>query len=382
MRVRSLLAVGIIAATAVACADLFGFKDLQEGAPDASDAQVADVNDASAPDVATCTPATWPANPTTASAGTTPNNFVVALRHVYFSSAPDGGVAGFGYDLDGKCTTNDPTASCTSTNGVTDLPNGVDDESITLMGTLVSLASTLSDDAVNGDIAAGNFDILFRILSYNGATDVPLSKGMQVAVQASPGIVGAGPAKFDGTDQWTVSVDDSLSTTSTYPAAQLVKNAYVANGTLVMTLNSTLTIHVVLPAPALVSGPLAIILHQPTITAKLVPNGTGWDLTDGLIVGRWSTSDILANVASLSIDAGGPVDSLCDHAGGSIFTLVTTKVCTDTDITAAGPDDNTHPCDAVSVAVGFDGVAADVAGNPVPFPTSSTPCSHDAGNCN
>jgi hypothetical protein len=377
MRARLVIGALFIAATAVACADLFGFKELTEGSPDASDAQSPDATDGGPnPDVATCTPATWPANPQTASAGTTPTNFVVALHHVYFSTAPDGGTAAFGYDLDGKCTTNPATASCKSVNNVTDLPNGVDDESITLMNTLISLANTLSDNAINADIASGSFDILIRLLSYNGATDVPLSKGMQIAVQASPGIVDGGAPKFDGTDKWNVSIDDALNPTSTYPAAALVKNAYVANGTLVMDLGGTMAIHVVLPA-GLISGPMALILHQPKITAKLVKNGNGWNLTDGLIVGRWATRDILANVASLTISNG----SLCDYSGGSIFDVVTQKVCGDTDIAAAGPDDKTATCDAVSVAVAFDGVAADVPSDPVPFPTSATPCGHDAGDC-
>src|SRR6185295_18693696 len=144
-----------------------------------------------------------------------------------------------------------------------------------------------------------------------------------------------------------------FSSSSTQPNKFI--NAYVNNGTLVVVYTGTITLHVVLPAPGLVSGPLAITLVKPTLTAKLVPNGNGgWDLQDGVIVGRWARSDILSNVASLTFDGG----ALCDSTG--VFAVVGQTVCQDQDITASGQDDNTIPCDAISLAIAFDGVAADV----------------------
>jgi hypothetical protein len=294
------------------------------------------------------------------------------MRHFYFTTTADGGVASFGYDQDGKCTTDNSSASCTSANGITDLPNGVDNESVALMNSLIGFASSLSDSNINADIDQGKFTFLVRLHNYNGGVNQPLNQSLAIGVQTSPGIVG-GPPNWDGNDKWNVSLDDSFSDASTQPNAFI--NAYVNNGTLVAVYNGTITLHVDLPAPGVVSGPMGISLVKPTMTAKLVANGSGWDLQDGLLVGRWPRASILTNVASLNFGDA----SLCGNS--AIFKIVAQTVCQDTDITSSGKDDNTTPCDAVSVAIAFDGVAADVPQNPVPFPTSATPCGYDASAC-
>jgi hypothetical protein len=214
MRTRAIVAAVAVAAASFACADLFGFHDLREG-----DASVEGGSPDGAPDVSTCTPATWPASPTqekTGDAGS--HDFVVAMRHVYFSSAPDGGSATFGYDLDGKCTLDGGSASCVAPRLITDQPNGVDDESISLMNTLVGsfqpITTLLDDSHINDAIATGYFTIVLRLINYNGGTDQPSNKGLQLAIQASPGV--SGTANFDGTDVWKVSTDDSLSPSTTY----------------------------------------------------------------------------------------------------------------------------------------------------------------------
>jgi hypothetical protein len=373
MRARSLLAAGIVATTAIACADLFGFKDLQEGPSDASDAQAPDGGDSGGNDTGpSCTPATWPGNPTTTSSGTK-NDFTIAMRHFYFTTTADGGVASFGYDQDGKCTTDNASASCTNAALITDLPNGVDDESVALMNSLISFAPSLQDSNINADIDQGKFTFLVRLHNYNGGLNQPLNQSLAIGVQTSPGIVG-GPPNWDGNDKWNVSLDDSFSSTSTQPNAFI--NAYVNNGTLVAVYNGTVTLHVDLPGGGFVSGPMGISLVKPTMTATLVPNGNAWDLQNGLLVGRWPRASILSNVASLNFEDGGP---LCDNS--NIWKIVGQTVCQDMDLTSTGQDDNTTPCDAVSVAIAFDGVAANVPQNPVPFPTSTTPCDFDASAC-
>jgi hypothetical protein len=356
-----------------ACADLFGFHDLRLGAPDAADA---------ADDGYVCNPATWPSAPTKAAgdAGDAgPDPLTIALRHVYLSSAPDdaGGTPTFGYDLDNWCTSDPSNASCSGP-PVNDQANGIDDESITLMNTLkiyAPLSATLSDGPINDTIAAGTFTILLRLLNYNGQTDVPLVAAMQVAVQSAPSYAGSGQPKFDGTDIWNAGDDNTVTSTSTYPF-KLSTSAYVAKNVLVAHF-TTLDIHVILPS-GLVTGPLVIPLEQATLTGTLSPHGGSYDISNGLLVGRWAARDILGGIASLTLNGG----ALCDYDAGDVLGIVRPKVCADIDIRANGPDDNTKPCDAVSVAIAFDGVAAHLPSGPIAFPTSTTPCSHDAGDCN
>ena len=87
---------------------------------------------------------------------------------------------------------------------------------------------------------------------------------------------------------------------------------------------------------------------------------------------------MLHSVADLSING---TIALCDYFGGAVWTAVTQHVCDSRDITSSGIDDDTTACDSVSVAIGFDGVAAQIASKPSAFPVTATPCA-DAGLCN
>ncbi len=69
MRARILLALSALSVFGVACADLFGFKELKEGEASVPDVNVPDVN---VPDVDTCPHARWPDPPTTDGSTGTP----------------------------------------------------------------------------------------------------------------------------------------------------------------------------------------------------------------------------------------------------------------------------------------------------------------------
>jgi hypothetical protein len=103
-----------------------------------------------------------------------------------------------------------------------------------------------------------------------------------------------------------------------------------------------------------------------------------YDLASGIIAGRWKATDILGTLASLDV-FGAP---LCTYLDGGAQSYAAQSVCPYVDITSSGIDNDTAPCDAISVALGFDAVSANIAANPGTFNVTPTPCPFDAGGCN
>lgn len=394
MKRRVLAALAVLGALA-GCADLFGFKQLgmADGGgpdvvvPDASDAGddgAADAGDAAdEPDAATCTPYVWP-NPPPKGQGGSPGSYTLAMRYVHFTTDADGGTATFGYDIDQACTTNKATASCTASSVVVDGPGGVDNSSITLLNGLINFQQpakdSLSDIALDNDIDEGDFTMLIRLYGLKNAVDQTPTEGLTLALQSSPGIASGIPA-WDGTDVWQVSASDvvgGLDGGSNAPINSFT-GAYVSNGTLVATNPGPVTFIITLPPGNTLTGVLQVRLSQVVLTAKLVQRdgGAQYDMTDGILAGRWATTDALENIASLEL-SGGP---LCQTLSGGVYDAVVKQLCPERDVASNGVDDGTSACDALSVAMSFQAVAADVANKPSPTPASSTPC-FDAGQCN
>lgn len=362
------------AAASAACAELLDFKTLREA--DSGSAEAGPDAQSDATD--TCSHASWPGSPDASAPGTAAA-YDMALRHVYFATPEgDAGVADFGYDLDGRCTIDSASASCHATALVTDDSNGRDNASIQLMGTLSSIVTSIDDTAVNATIANGQYTVMLRILGLRSFVDQQTTTGLQLGVQASPGLESdAAAPKFDGTDRWLVATEDSISPSSNVPNP--INGAYVSNGVLVSQAPSQMTLHVLIPSGA-ISGTLIVTLHEPLLTGRLVQTDAGLGMEDGIIAGRWRAADMLAAIADLTANSSG-AQPVCDYAGGVAFETVRTKVCALRDVDSNGSDDNTTDCDGVSVAIRFDAVPAQVATDPVPFPPTATPCPHDAGAC-
>jgi hypothetical protein len=374
------LAFAIVCGVALAaCADLLGFKDLHE--PDAAGDAGPDALPDTGVDAYVCDLAGRPPDaPASDDPGGDPDaggagGFVLAMRHVFFTSSSDAGV--MGYNLDKKCTSSVPTASCnppatTDPTTIHDGPGGVDNESTQLFQQLQVLVSSLNNQAFDDEIANGDFTLLLRLLLYKGIANQAHTSGM-FAVQASPGAKNV-PA-FDGTDTWVVASDDTLGGATLIPTVR--SDAYVANNTLVASYSGTVSVRVLLPPGGVATGPLAVTLHAPMLTGTLVKRSDGrYDMTNGVIVGRWATSDMIAAVASLNVSNS----PLCGT--GLIFDNVVSTLCSMRDLVSDPINDNgDNSCDAVSVAIGFDAVAAYYDPNQAPFPASTTPCLQDAGAC-
>jgi hypothetical protein len=393
---RALAPLAALVAVA-GCADLFGFEQLNladAGGPDSSVPDVApdvapdaatDATIDAGPDVTGCQSVRWPGEPD-ASSNAVPTNYDLAIRHVHLTSTEDGGAANFGFDLDRKCTVDLASASCQPANPsevIPDNPGGVDNESIDLINTLIgkepAIASALGDDALNALIDAGQFSVLIRISGLQSDQHQTSKQGLSIALQAAPHLVTA-PPQWDGLDRWQVAASDTaegLDGGSNYPAAALFLPALVNDGTLVATGEGPETLTLVLPTFGTLTGVLPIKLSQVVVTGKLVLRGDGqYDMTQGLIAGRWAAADALEAIASLSYDGG----ALCAGANAFIYDFLTKIACPKRDINATGFDDDSHACDAFSVVVAFDAVATEVSNIPVPDPVSATPCA-DAGLC-
>jgi len=373
MQKRTLLVVSMVglASAVFACADIFGFKTLNETL---ADGQVPDGGS----DVDTCDHATYPASTDAgASSSTTPLYFV--LQHVYFSTNPDGGASAVtGYDLDHACTTGASSSSCVTEdlqpNGypIVDLAGGVDQESFALINQLTtqgltsSVATSLTDVAINASIARGEFSVILTLKGYGGEANVT---GLTLGVQASPGLMAAPPA-FDGGDTWYVSVADSVTPTNNFPN-QTITMAYVTNNILVATQTDPVTLHVNVPTmlpeggATEVNGPLTVILHSPIMTATIKQRTDGlYELTGGVIAGRWGVTDALQAIGLLNTTDG----TLCQDSTGAVYALVAPYICKGREILASANPDASAPCDALSVAIGFDAVTTNIGDIPQPYP--------------
>ncbi len=178
---------------------------------------------------------------------------------------------------------------------------GIDNESIALMNTVLNLGvtSALSDQSINGIIAAGSFSMLIRVFGLQSGQDQPPSQNLKVAIQATSGLV-TSPPKWDGNDRWYPSADDVVGGLNGTNTPNHLIAAYVTNGVLVATDPSAVSVTLYLPPGNTLVGPLHVTLNEPVFTAKLAKRSDGnYDITSGNIAGRWTANDMLKEIATL-----------------------------------------------------------------------------------
>jgi hypothetical protein len=300
-----------------------------------------------------------------------------------------------GLDLDRTCTCDDPKLegeSCIPPDSgekrACDGVDGRDNAAGPLLSAASAAAKGVGPAAFQKKIRAGVFNVLVTLDGWNGLPDDP---NVVVGVQLSNGLEGsqneAGapfPARFDGTDVWTVApvsvlggVDligtDCRLKPATCVPLKVDTTAYVRDSTLVAHLD------IALPLDS-ANGSFQIEFVGATTTAKIAKEGDHYRAT-GEVVGRWPLQRILPSLARLPnpLQSGRP---LCaTDSGLAIYQLVKSQACAAADLAATPAADRTSArCDALSNALTFSSVTA-TAGTIYQPPNGVPECADFADSC-
>jgi hypothetical protein len=133
-------------------------------------------------------------------------------------------------------------------------------------------------------------------------------------------------------------------------------------------------------------GGTVMLLQQPNIVGTLVPtmftgsngNQLTWSIVNGSVSGRWQSSDLLANMASIPdprYPDGGQF--ICGMDG--LYGLFKHFICGLQDITSTrASDDNQENCNSVSMAFGFTAAPVQL-GVVSSIPSTPEGCLQDSG---
>jgi hypothetical protein len=362
------------------------------GAPDASDAGAPDASDAGAPDTSCL--ALPPSMPSHDDPSTDPPYAgFLAMQTIDVGASPDGGLVlpdsgaplpPIGFDLDQECTCcNQPAGtacmtagSCSGSNIVCDDNQGRDHVALDIFRGLPNVTGA----AIAG-MQAGQFTILLQIGGYNGTLN---DSNVTLAFYVSNGIegtvdggVGSATLRHDGTDLWTVdsrylsqgqngvTVADGTNCNGTNVCmpSYVDNNAYVSDGILVSSPSPVLPLTFGYRANF---GGALMELSDAIISGKLVPKMVGgrklWGLENGSISGRWASSQLLENLATLpNADVDGSFLCATDPVLGSQYKTLKMYICAMQDImTNKSADNSGVPCDALSMSLGFTAEPAQV----------------------
>ncbi|MBI5537269.1 MAG: hypothetical protein HY898_31395 [Deltaproteobacteria bacterium] len=286
---------------------------------------------------------------------------VLAVRTIDFHETTQFNT--IGYDLDKTCTCLGEGNSCQPPANSTpqdqcDGPGGRDNRAAALIAASSMLG--LSSATFDNDIADGEWSILVRVRGYNGLADDD-----QVSVAWLVPLNFMKPPVWDGTDAWGIngSCLNHDGTGKPDLESPLITDtlAYVTGGRLVASLKGG--------ASLTLSTGMSIIINDAFLVAGLVQDGSKWSVQEGLLVGVWKTTDLLANLRYTTV-GGQP---LC--ATNGIYKNIKDSVCQKRDILASGGAP-TAPCDAISLAFTFTAAPAKIA-LALDNPAGADPCPSD-----
>jgi len=284
------------------------------------------------------------------------------------TALPEGGLAPYGWDLDGVCTCRGVPAgppSCLQGSGTKencDDDAGRDHIALQLFRDLGVTAETESQTA-NQAMDVGQYGLLVQITGYNGMLD---DEQVTVALYASNGVGtpdgGTPNATHLGNDKWTVDPgyitngqslvgtdcdNDNVLCVPTFSD----NDAYVAGGVLVASFN---TVPLTFGSRANIGGARMVLNSVKlvgTLVAKSLAGGDlGWGITNGSVSGRWETRAILANLSTIP-DPNEDGGFFCGN--DPYYKLFKSGICALQDINAQGNDNVNAPCTGLSMAFGF-----------------------------
>jgi hypothetical protein len=326
--------------------------------------------------------------------------------------------SGVGYDLDHVCTCDardkrGPEGGpppCTTPAKICDTDGGIDNGGAALFSSFSSVVALATTD-LNGatgladlqsrESLCGQTSMIFILYGYNGEADDPqifLSEtpsagiierptagevgdaaGCELASDASDTIDATSnyrfPARFDGTDKWSVTPGFIPQGTESSPTPQNPLTGWVSNFKVVVDIRDSKT-----TVPILI-GPAYVTLTGGVLTADIVavdadgnvmkpvqgslppPEQTArYELRNGVFAGRVSTNQLLVSLAQARVTFDyqtGTYTHLCETP---FAPLIQSSVCAAQDIpTSTKIDlDNPSACDALSIVLGFNAISTQI----------------------
>jgi hypothetical protein len=338
---------------------------------------------------ATCARATYPTRPDPADAAPGGTNRMVAAMQsldvgldvtvvdggVETGPLPTGPLPPLGWDLDNACTCHPDPPSCVQapkTPENCDDSEGRDHTGLELFRKLGGSAQ-MSNAAADEALMAGQYGLVVTMSDYNGTPD---DYQVTVALYFSSGVLGTGDGgttqlAHDGSDKWTVdprSIAGGPTATGLIGVVDCDNNnalcqpsfvdvaAYVRDNILVASLGD---VPITFGGRANLGGAV-MELSQTILVGTLVPvslnsgsGGTAWGIANGSVSGRWSTTKLLTNMATIpdpTTDAG---EFLCGTTNQT-YQLLKSYICSLQDIPSNSMNDRMgSPCDAISMSFGF-----------------------------
>jgi len=284
---------------------------------------------------------------------------VFALRNVVFRQG--GSVWNdVGYDLDETCTLTASTTTCEAGGGGSPSIDGFDgvDNSA---GREILSGLVLADPSLEADARAdqdlGQNAIIVVIDGWDGSDDdAQVSAFFSQSLYGVPmGGARGDPLAWDGTDTFVPSSLDFVDGDVDRPLIA-DDSAHVADRQLVMSLPSGRP--TILP---FTDNQMTLRLTDAVLVAELSADGAS--ITAARLTGRWAVLDISAALTEVGICPG-----TMRRMGVDMLVESIADVRSD-----PSTDSMARPCDAVSLAIGFDGESAQL-GAPEAPPPSMDPC--------
>jgi hypothetical protein len=377
-----------LACASASCAAILGFERLSEepgegGVDAASDAL--DGGPDAGPD--RCRELGVPPAPVDAGAGSVPA-VIGALRLLDFGLDVDGGrpqIPGFNLDL--TCSADIDSGSCTTklrptafdTHAKDKSSTGIDNAGFSLIEYISRFSDMLSARGINEGISEGRYGAVVRVDGWNGLDDDD-----KVSVEIFPAIGfiengngGTSPA-FDENDVWKL--DNRYQVGGVLEASTIKADGAWVNGRRLVGRFREVWL------PLLIDDdpkPFDVHLTDAVISATLGKDAAGKPvLLDGVMAGRWKTSDFLGQVRTIYLaDSNGLVDTtLCDNVRGAqlIYNGVKDAICDGRDIRSDSADNQGLPCDAVSAAARIETYSINELGEFMPPDDGGVRCASPA----
>ncbi len=312
-----------------------------------------------------------PSPPTIVATGENVPEVVFALRDVTFDQRPTLWQT-LGYDLDNRCTDvlNSLSECLLSASGPQiDGERGIDNVFGSQLYTLVNLQYEGRPGVMNDTLdlygkdtqASGESVIIVRIRNWNGEANdervtVDISTtvfglpgdGSDTAPDPAPCADGAGedcvPGWAGTGDDWFWVREDSFLVGDLAQPKIVDENAYITDNTFVMRIPDRAQIRFT----GSILG-LSVALTQGIATARISEDR---QTLTAVVSGRWAKNDLIETAENVGVCAGTPTFD-------ALLLALNAMLDVRSDPETAGPD---VPCDAISMAIGFNGFRARVAG--------------------